>query len=60
VTTKNPFDYPGTTVAISSGGINKNGNASILSGSESDVQSNWNLFSANLRHADHNEDKTFG
>ena len=60
VTTKNPFDYPGTTVAISSGGINKNGNASILSGSESDVQSNWSLFSANLRHADHNEDKTFG
>jgi len=60
VTTKNPFDHPGTTVAISSGGINKNGNASIFSGSESDVQSNWNLFSANLRHADHNEDKTFG
>ncbi len=60
VTTKNPFDYPGTTVAISSGGINKNGGSSILSGSESEVQSNWNLFSANLRHADHNEDKTFG
>ena len=60
VKTKNPFDFPGTTVSITSGGINKNGSSSILSGSESDVQSNWNLFNVNLRHADHNEDNTFG
>ena len=60
VKTKNPFDYPGTSISISSGGINKNGNASILAGSESDVQSNWSLFNVNLRHADHNDQKTFG
>ena len=58
-TTKNPFDYAGTTIQVSSGGITKFG-GSILAGSAKNVQSNWNLLDVNFRHADHNEDKSFG
>ena len=58
-TTKNPFDYAGTTIQVSSGGITKYG-GSILAGSAKNVQSNWNLLDVNFRHADHNEDKSFG
>lgn len=58
-TTKNPFDYPGTTVQITSGGINNDG-GSIVSGNVKSIESNWNLFNVNLRHADHNDDKSFG
>ncbi len=58
-TTKNPFDYAGTTIQVSSGGITKYG-GSILAGSAKNVQSNWNLLDLNFRHADHNEDKSFG
>ena len=57
--TKNPFEYPGTTVQVTSGGINNSG-GSIIAGSAKNVEKNWSLFNINLRHADHNEDKTFG
>ena len=55
-TTKNPFEYPGTTVQVTSGGINNSG-GSIIAGSAKNVEKNWSLFNVNLRHADHNEDK---
>ena len=58
-TTKDPFEYPGTTVQVSSGGINNSG-GSIIAGRAKKVESNWSLFNVNLRHADHNQDKTFG
>ena len=46
-TTKNPFDYAGTTIQVSSGGITKFG-GSILAGSAKNVQSNWNLIRCKL------------